>query len=230
MPIIQNQNGAASIATTTALGKLTVISASITRGSPSQTPHGSLHIPNSTPDSSGVAPSNTISPSDTLIAQSSSTTKSLPVSSIFGIALGGAVFVAAVLSFTFWFCRRSPPTPQSVKRARYLHKRRPLRSMSNEWTTIEPVVSPVNVGELTITLHPPADKSTPAANSPPSQRKPSNFRIPRKAPPRLPSWALPTSPEIPEVRSPEPFRLIPEPILVREIPSATINTLQPQSI
>ena len=195
-----------------------------------QTPYGSLHIPNSTTDSSGVAPNNTISPSDTLIAQSSSTTKSLPVSSIFGIAIGGAVLVAAVLSFTFWFCRRSPPTAQSVKRARYLRKRRPLQSMSNEWTTIEPVVSPANVDELTTTLHPPGDKSAPAANSAPSLRRPSNFRIPRKAPPRLPSWALSPSPEIPEVRSPKPFRLIPEPILVREIPSASINTLQLQSI
>lgn len=195
-----------------------------------QTPRGSPHTPTSTIGSSGVAPNNTISPSDTPIAQSSSTTKSLSVSTIFAIALGVAALVAAVLSFTFWFCRRSPPAPQSAKRARYLRKRRPLRSISSAWATIEPVVSPDNVDELTATLHPPVDKSTPAVTSAPSLRKPSGFRIPRKAPPRLPSWALPTAPEIPETRSPEPFRLIPEPTLVRGIPSTIINTHQPQAI
>ena len=230
MPTIQNETRVASIATITASRKPTVISSSITRESPSKTPYSSLHIPSSAIDSSGVVPNNTISPSDTRVAQSSSTTNTLSVATIFAIALGGVVLVAAVLSFTFWFCCRSPSAPQSVKTARFLRKRRPLRSMSNEWTTIEPVVSPDIVDELTTTLHPPGDKSTPPATSPPSLRRPSGFRIPRKAPPRLPSWALSISPEIPEARSPEPFRLIPEPILVREIPSASINTHQPQPI
>jgi hypothetical protein len=229
VPIIQTE--LASVATTTSSGNLTVTSASITRESSPQTPSGSHHIPTSTINSSGVPSSNTISPSDTPIVQPSSatsTTKSLSVSTIFAIALGGAALVAAVLSFTFWVCRRSPPVPQSAKRARYLRKRRPLRLLSGSWTTIVPVVSPDNADELTATPHPPGGKSTPAATSPPSLRRPSGFRIPRKAPPRLPSWALSTSPEIPETRSPEPFRLIPEPVPVRVIPSTTINTHQPQ--
>jgi hypothetical protein len=233
VPIIQNENRVASIAITTVSGKLTVISASITRESSLQTSRGSPYTPTSAIiDSSSVASNNTIPPSDTPLAQPSSTTKSVSGSTIFAIVLGGAVFVVAVLSLTFWFCHRPPPAPRSVKGARYLRKRRPLRSMSNASSAIKPVVSPDKVGELTAIPHPPKDESIPAATSAPSQGGRSGFRIHRKAPPRLPSWARSTPPDMPETRPPEPFRLIPEPVLVREIPSATINTHthQPQPI
>lgn len=218
----------ASIAISTASSKHTVISATITRGPSPQTPRGSLSNPNSAIESPGVASNDTIPPSDTPIAQPSSTTKSLSISTIFAIALSAAAFVAVVLSFT-WFCRRSPPTPRSVKNARYLRKRRPLRPISNAWSAIEPIVIPDNDDELTATLHPPEGVSTPAASAPP-QRRLSGFRIPRKAPPRLPSWALSTPPGIPETRPPEPFLPIPDPVLVRGIPSATVNTHQPRPI
>ena len=228
VPIIQNENRVASIAISTASSKHTVISATITRGPSPQTPRGSLSNPNSAIESPGVASNDTIPPSDTPIAQPSSTTKSLSISTIFAIALSAAAFVAVVLSFT-WFCRRSPPTPRSVKNARYLRKRRPLRPISNAWSAIEPIVIPDNDDELTATLHPPEGVSTPAASAPP-QRRLSGFRIPRKAPPRLPSWALSTPPGIPETRPPEPFLPIPDPVLVRGIPSATVNTHQPRPI
>jgi len=217
VPIIQNDNRVASIAITTASRNSTVVSASTTREPPSQTLHGSHYIPTSAIDSSGVASSDTSPPSHTLSAQSSSTTKSLPVSTIFAIAIGGVVSVAAILCFAFFCCRRSSPAPPSETRARYLRKRRPPTSMPNAWTTIEPVVSPDNADGLTATLRPP--RSTPAITNGLSHTRLSGFRIPRKAPPRLPSWALSPPPDIPEIRSPQPIRLIPGPILVQEIPS-----------
>lgn len=210
----------ASIAKTTTSGHFTVLSASITRESSSQPLRGSPHvIPTSAINSPRVASSDTSPPNDTSIAQYSSTTMGLPVSTIFAIVLGGAALLAAIACFAFRLWRRSPPAPPSDTTARYLRKRRPPRSMSDAWTTIEPVVSPDNVNVLTATLHPPEEGSTPAAPNPPSQRRLSGFRIPRKAPPRLPSWAASTAPNIPEIQSPEPFRLIPGPFLVRQIPS-----------
>lgn len=218
VPIIQNENRVASIAITATT--FTVVSSSITRESSSQTLRGSPHIiPTSAIDSSGVAASDTSSPNDTSIAQYSSTAMCLPAATIFAIVLGGVALLAAMLCFALRLWRRSPPAPPSVNKARYLRKRRRPRSVSEAWTTIEPVVSPYNVDALTATLPPPRGDSIPAAPNPPSQLRLSGFRIPRKAPPRLPSWALPTLPNIPEIRSPEPFRLIPDPVLVRQIPS-----------
>lgn len=228
MPIIQNEIRVVGIAITTASGNFTVVSASITQGSPPQTLRGPLST--STVSSSGVASHHASPPSDTSITQTSSTNQGLPISTIFAIALGGAALAAAVLCFTFWACRCSPPAPPSVDRARYLRKRRPPRSMSNAWSIIEPVVSPNNVDGFTARHHTPKEKSTPAATSPPPQPRLSGFRIPRKAPPRLPSWALSTQPEIPnipEIRSPEPFRMITDPILVRAPPQARIREIPP---
>ena len=221
VPIIQNDNQVASFAITATSGNSTVLSTSITRESSSQTLRGSPHIiPTSAIGSSTVASSDTSPPNDTPIAaQYSSTTMSLQASAIFAIVLSGAALLAAILCLAFCLWRRSPPAPPSVSKARYLRKRRPSRSMSDAWTTIEPVVSPDYIGGLTATRHPPKEESSPVAPKPPSQRGLSGFRIPRKAPPRLPSWALPTPQDIPEIRSPEPFRLMPDSFLVRQIPS-----------